>query len=635
MKKILLILSGVVFQIATLAGDPKYPVSEIPENMKKGMYAVIREQERRFEINSINSSSLFERIVITIFNDKAKEHAEFAAFYDKLSSVKSFKGTAYDAAGNVIKKLKQSEIYDQSVYQGGTLFSDDRFKAASLRQGSYPYTVEFEVETSYKRLYETPDFEMYNDDEISIQRQKFVLIHPKELAPRYSLFKIGEPKKNIINGKESLEWSFENVIPEKFEPFSPDTQHFIPHIVTAPADFEYDGYKGSMKTWNDYGRWIGKLNKGRSALPEATKQKIKQLIANESTTDEKVKAIYNYLQNKTRYVGIQLGIGGYQPFEASTVDQTGYGDCKALSNYMVSMLEVAGIKSHYVLIRAGKNEPQMQADFPSSQFNHVIVAVPNDKDTIWLECTNQTNPFGYMGSFTGDRKALLITDDGAKVVNTISYPAEQNIQSRTADVYLESSGNGKAKVSTTYAGLQYENGSLNHILGNQFDEQKKWVEENTGIASFDVNSFSISDKKDKVPSATVKLDLTLKRLASVSGKRLFITPNLMNRSTYIPPKVESRKNKVVRNLAYIDLDTIRYHLPEEIYPEFLPEPTKISSRFGEYESSFKIDQGRLLYIRRVKMNKGEFPPESYNELIEFYRNINKADNNKLVFMSKT
>jgi len=83
------------------------------------------------------------------------------------------------------------------------------------------------------------------------------------------------------------------------------------------------------------------------------------------------------------------------------------------------------------------------------------------------------------------------------------------------------------------------------------------------------------------------------------------------------------------------LDTIRYHLPEGIYPEFLPNPIKLKNQFGEYEATFKLDQDNLLYIRRVKMNKGEFPAESYTELIEFYRSINKADNTKIVFLSKT
>jgi hypothetical protein len=158
---------------------------------------------------------------------------------------------------------------------------------------------------------------------------------------------------------------------------------------------------------------------------------------------------------------------------------------------------------------------------------------------------------------------------------------------------------------------------------------------NTRIPSFDITSFKISNRKEKIPAAFIDLHLTLNRFATISGKRIFITPNLMNRSTYVPEKVENRKTKVIRKMAYTDLDTIRYHLPAELYPEFLPENVKINNRFGEYESSFKIDQGNLVYTRKVKMNKGEFPAESYGELIDFYRNISKADNAKLVFMNKT
>jgi hypothetical protein len=109
----------------------------------------------------------------------------------------------------------------------------------------------------------------------------------------------------------------------------------------------------------------------------------------------------------------------------------------------------------------------------------------------------------------------------------------------------------------------------------------------------------------------------------------------MNRFTYIPDKVESRKTNVIRRAAYTDLDTIRYHLPEGIYPEFLPEPVKLKTKFGEYEATYKVDQGNLVYIRKLKMNKGEFPPETYQEMIDFFKGMNKADNTKLVFMSKT
>jgi hypothetical protein len=86
---------------------------------------------------------------------------------------------------------------------------------------------------------------------------------------------------------------------------------------------------------------------------------------------------------------------------------------------------------------------------------------------------------------------------------------------------------------------------------------------------------------------------------------------------------------------YTDVDTIRYHLPEGIYPEFLPEPVKIKSRFGEYEAKFIMEQDKLIYIRKVKTTEGEYPPDTYQELIDFHRGMNKADNIKIVFLNKT
>jgi hypothetical protein len=635
------IIVGVAIGLAALgrtyAGDPKYPVSDIPEELKINVNVVIRQGEMVFKILSKSKASLYVHQVITILNDKGKEYASETVSYDKLSKIRDFNGTVYDASGKQIKRLKNSEIYDQSAFDGFSLYSDARFKSVDLAQGSYPYTVEFDYEIEYKYLFHIPGFVVVPDEKISVQRAAYRLCFPQDLAPRYLVRNTDvKPKQEKTSeGLESLTWSFENIKPIKFEPYGPLRTELVTSILVAPSTFEYDNYSGTMATWDQFGQWIAALNKGRNVLPEDTKQKIRQLTSSLKTTEEKVKAVYEYLQNKTRYVSIQLGIGGYQPFEASVVDQTGYGDCKALSNYAVALLESINIKSHYALITAGENASRLKADFPSSQFNHAIVAVPNGADTLWLECTSQSNPFGYQGSFTGDRKALLITDNGAKIVNTVRYSAEQNMQSRTADVDVQLTGDAKALVKTTYSGIQYENNDLNVNLNNQYDEQKKWIQENTKIPSFDINSFTITNIKNKIPSAIVKLDLSLRRYATISGKRIFLSPNLMNRSSYVPEKVESRKTKVVRRMSYTDLDTIRYRLPEGIYPEFLPAPVNFKNQFGEYEASYKIEQGSLVYIRRVKMSKGDFPAESYQELIDFYKNMSKADNTKLVFMSKT
>lgn len=618
-------------------GQKKYAVSLIPEELRKDVHVVVREDHMTFRIHSKSKATHTVRMVATIFNGNGKGYAQPVVGYDKLSKVISFKGNVYDVNGGLIRKLKSSEIEDRSAYDGYSLFSDNRYKAADLSHSVYPYTVEFEYEVEYRFLYSIPGSALVSGEKVSVENFSYTLIFPPDLAPRYRLINIDSPPKHDKNndGTESLSWTFKNIPPIKVEPHGPFAHEQISRILAAPSIFEYEGYLGDMSTWESYGQWENKLNEGRDKLPPETKEKVLELTKNLSSIEEKVKVLYEYLQNKTRYVSISFGIGGLQPFEASLVDKVGYGDCKALSNYMVALLNVAGIKGHYTTVKAGDYREDLILDFPSHQGNHVIVAVPLQPDTLWLECTSQTNPFGYLGNFTGNRKAFMLTESGGVWVNTPRYIHETNYQVRTGDVYVEANGDAKGKVSTTYSGLKYEHQDLNFYLNRGTEDQKKWILRTTAIPSFDVNSFSITNHENKIPSAVVVLDLTLRRFSNVSGKRLALNPNLMNRSTFIPERVENRKTKVYQRMGYTDIDTIKYHLPESIYPEFLLDPVKIVSPFGVYESSIKVDEGNVIYIRKMQVYKGEFPAESYNEMIDFYKAVNKADNQKLVFLTKT
>ena len=633
--KVLILLAAFAVSTSMAARElPRYPVSAIPEALKSGAHAVIREDAMAFTIHSKSTATLKVHLVVTILNANAKGFAEYHVWYDKLRKVVSMKAQVLDAQGMVIKKLKQNEITDHSAFEG--MFSDNRVKVADLTQAQYPYTVEFEYEVAYKFLYHIDGSTINSHEHVSVEHATYQLNFPEALKPRYKTYNVSQsPEKQVAtNGMTSLTWTFQGLKAHEFEPYADETKSIIA-IEAAPTIFEFEGYSGTMETWQEYGRWINTLNKGRDDLPESTRQKARELTAHLKTREEKVKALYEFLQSKTRYVSIQLGIGGYQPFEASMVDRIGYGDCKALSNYMLALLQSVDIKGHYTLIMAGDDATELEEDFPSSQFNHVIVAVPNGQDTLWLECTSQTNPFGYQGEFTGNRKALLITDDGAAVVKTTRYPAEVNVQSTVADVQVSNTGQASAKFKRVYSGLQYENGNLNFVITRQHDDQKKWLQRYIDIPAFDLLAFSMQNVRDKLPSAVVTAELKMDRFASVSGKRIFLTPNLMNRNSFVPGKMENRSQEVVLEAAFFDIDTIRYHLPEGIYPEFLPEDVQISTRFGDYEVKYQVDQGSLVYVRKLKMHRGEFPSSSYQELIDFYRSISKTDNTKMVFMNKT
>jgi len=301
--------------ISSLGADPKYPVSAIPDELKKDVNVVVREDKMVYTINSISTATSYAYLVVTIFNSQGKDFAYKAVGYDKLSKITKFKANVYDATGTLIKKLKSSEFLDRSSFDGFSLFSDNRYKSADLTQGTYPYTVEFEYEVEYKFLYAIDGTYLIPGERASVEHASYQLNFPSNLTPRYKVLNIqGEPvKSKTVSGLESLTWTFENLKPIKFEPYGPSRRELIPRIIAAPSGFEYEGYAGDMSTWESYGKWEGMLLNGREELPESAKLKVREITSGLSTPEEKVKKLYEYLQSKTRYVSIQLGIGGLQP----------------------------------------------------------------------------------------------------------------------------------------------------------------------------------------------------------------------------------------------------------------------------------------------------------------------------------
>ncbi|GAA4308272.1 DUF3857 domain-containing protein [Nibribacter koreensis] len=616
---------------AAVAGEPSYSALVIDASLKKGANAVVRADEVTFTVHSPQSATQKNRQVVTVLNENGKAHADLTVYYDKLTKVDYIKGTVYDVMGKKVKTLKASDITDVSAVSESALFEDNRVKVVRLSMPSYPYTVEYEYQTSSNNLLFYPTWLPISADKISVEQASFQVSMPAAMQLRYRELNLpGKVETSEASGRKLYSWTMKNIVPLEVEPMGPSYRDIIPMVFTAPSDFEVQGYKGNMATWSELGKWIGQLNAGRDQLPEATKEHIRTLTASLKDPKAKAEAVYDYMQNKTRYVAIQLGIGGWQPFEATTVDSKGYGDCKALSNYTKSLLEAAGVPSYYALIKGGDGQLPVMADFPSSQFNHVVLCVPMAKDTLWLECTSQTEDAGYTGTFTGDRYALLIKPEGGVLVRTPQFTAKDNGQVRNVKVKLNAQGGGVAEATTLFTGSQHEQRkTMTHHYSPE--EQLKWLYKNTEIPAFEIKKFTLSQtEKSRSPKMKETLHLDLPRVASVSGKRLFITPNLMNRWTYVPPMAENRKQDVVWQSAFYDADVVEYEIPAGYTAESIPQPVKISSLFGEYKSQVQLKDGRLVYERELTMHKSRHAPAKYLELINFLKQVSKADQQQVV-----
>ncbi len=107
--------------------------------------------------------------------------------------------------------------------------------------------------------------------------------------------------------------------------------------IEAPLNFKY-GQSSSWESWISFGNWIYALNKGRDILPDSEKEKIDNLTNGINDNETKAKILYYHMEDYTRYINVAVKIGGLQTYPAEDVCVNRYGDCKALTNYIISLI---------------------------------------------------------------------------------------------------------------------------------------------------------------------------------------------------------------------------------------------------------------------------------------------------------
>jgi len=418
-------------------------------------------------------------------------------------------------------------------------------------------------------------------------------------------------------------WEARNLKALEEEPYSVSNQEIFPCIITAPSDFEIEGYKGNLNSWGNFGKFISTLNAGKNVLSDETKKFLNELVAGTADDYGKIRKIYEYMQGRTRYVSIQVGIGGFQPFDATTVQRLAYGDCKALTNYMKTMLEAVGLPANYCLVNAGGTAPLMIREFPSTQFNHAFLCVPLKSDTIWLECTSQRMPCGFIGDFTDDRDILLIDNDKSKVVHSKVYSLAENEETHTSHVKIDESGKGSVEIHNVYKGLKYDK-ILPTFLADDADK-KRQISERMKFPGFQIQNFKYKENKAIIPSIEEMLNVDFENYINFMGSRYLLLLNFSNSVEGAPYTMRSRKTDVYIRRPSIEIDTIVYHLPSTLKPESLPKPVSIKTKFGEYQAKVEFVNNQLFYIRNFQLNKGQYPASDYSSFVDFFDKVTTAD----------
>lgn len=606
-------------------------VATIPSELLEKSNAVVRLDDNRIEINAYNDVVLTTHRIITVINEKGNAKLGTTVGYDNNVQIKKMEAKIFDAFGKETKKYKVKDFKDVSAVDGGALYSDSRVKYLDFTPTSYPYTLMFDLEIKYSSTAFIPGWRPIEGYYASTQNASYKIENNTDIGVKVKT--INFDTYNITKESENY-YTAKNLKSLQPESYSPEFKSYAPYLKTTLTEFDMEGVKGENNNWQDFGRWMSdNLLTGIQAIPESVKLEVKSLTEGVEDPMERAKIVYQYMQGKTRYISVQVGIGGWKPMLADDVNRLGYGDCKGLSNYTKVLLKEVGVEAYYTIIYGADDLVDIDKDFSTTEGNHAILAIPHDGDYIWLECTSQTNPFGFISGWTDDRDALVITPEGGKIIHTKVYDKEESFQETKATIFLSKDSNISGEVEISTGGYQYR--LHEWIQRKPIDDQKLHYKSNYWdyVNNIEITNITIENNKDEV-IFNEAISLSAVNYAASIGDKILFQPNMFNRVTSVPNRYRNRKIDFEIQRGFIDKDEFTITLDNSLQVETLPEPVSIENKFGSYSFSITSkDPSIIVYKRTYTLNKGYYPKEDYEEYRDFVKEVSKNDSAKIILIN--
>ena len=637
MKRITLIIFLIAGHLLFSQSQSKYQSIILPNNLTNNANAIVRLDSMTVELVSQNKMVTSMTRIVTILNELGEKHIHGSVGYDNSRTIKSVEAIVYNSFGKEIKKIRKRDFKDVSAFDGFSLYSDNRVLYLDYTPTSYPYTIKFTYKVETPNTVFLPSWYFIDGYNVSVEESQFNIIYNSdELKLRYKEknFEEFEITTNEQNG--NLHFYAKNIEAIRREDLSPVFKEFIPMVLIASDKFHADGIDGNANNWGELGKWMyDKILAGRQDLSTETISIVKSLVQDVEDPLKRAEIVYEYVQKNTRYISVQVGIGGYQPIAAIDVDKVKYGDCKGLSNYTKALLDIVGVESYYTHVEAGSEKIDFEEDFASlSQGNHAILSIPYNDQLYWIDCTSQIHPFNFIGDFTDDRNVLIMKPEGGEIVKTNSYKNEENYQKTIGEYFLDGVGNIEGTVQIKTTGVQYDN-RFKIESNSKEDNVKRYKEYLDNINNLSINNFSFENNKKDI-EFTEKIELSATDYASTTGDRLIFVVNAFNKNSYVPSRYRNRKLSLQINRGYLDEDEFILHTPKGYDIEAFPNDELIENKFGTYQIQFiKNEDNTVTYKRKLFIKEGAYPKEDYDSYRDFRKDVSRLDNSKIVLIKKT
>lgn len=599
----------------------------------KDAHSIKQYERNEFTVTDLDKAVYKQTTIVTVLDKRGDHELSFREYADKFVKLEDVQVVVYNNLGLPEKTYAKKDFKQYAPW--GNLIDDDIVYTLAIAPNNYPVTVSFNKTVRYKGIINYPNY-LIQEPGQAVRHSENVVSIPKELDIRYynqqtSIRPTISETGNIITYK----WVADTMAAKFVDEGMLSWYSLFPRIYIAPNKFKYDNYPGDFTSWRSFGKWINDLAIHSLDLSDYSRTMIQRMVAGTADTKEKIKILYNYLQDNYRYVSIQLGIGGLRPFPASFTDDKKYGDCKGLSNYMQAMLAAINIKSYQALVNAGSNGAAANPDFPVDVFNHVILCVPLEKDSLWLECTSKYTDFGVLGNFTENRNALLITETGGVLVPTPRSMAKENRLTLHATVKLAETGNGNIRTNLVASG-EYKFKLTNWLYNESADDQKSAIIHQLEMPAPETFNLQLPEQK-KTPELNIEIDAGFEKVPSIiAGSKMFLSKQWHRIYTPAMPKKDERTQDFYFANPFETTDTTVYELPAGYVIDNLPKPIDVAFKYGTYHATVEYDiaSNKVTSIAALTLREQHIPVADFAATKKFFSDVIKDSNQKIVIKKK-
>lgn len=559
--------------------------------------------------------------------------SDVAIPYQEDEDIELLEAVILDGKGNPVRSLSRKEVTTRHDVSSGSFFEDNRVYEFKLRWHQYPYQIRYSYRhTQDKYIYAcrwSP--ELYVG--LTTAKAALTVTAPKELRVHIHQRPgtASPPQPEVLKNRHVYRWTFSDIPAIRRELNGPPMRDQRTLITVAPDQFLY-GIPGRLDSWESYGRWVYQLNDNLSELPLDEQQKVRAMTRDARDQTDLMRRLYHYVQDNTRYINVAMDVGGLKSYSATYVSTKKYGDCKALTVFMQSLLSSVGIPSYYAHVYGNSAPARIDADVPGPQFNHMILSIPREKDTLWLENTANYLPFNYLGTFTQNRTVLLIKKDGSTLVRTPALSTGQVTNARTFTYEIKPEGVTPTTARWRLRGELFEDFKSRQLNGKETDIQEM-LEDALPRKDYRLAGWTL-EKQDR-DSAFVDVGLALEAtsVVRVLGADWIIKPLAVALPNFETPQARTLPVQLSYPVAE-DL-TLIYKVPDfGSFQVELPGPVELSSPFGKFTIRYTRSDQAIVIRKELLLASGHYPIERYPEFYGFLVAIRESDRASSIALAK-